>query len=67
LWAAGVDEKSGMCEAPDRPAVRRSFVLGLMFRLESGEVVTTAEGSCGEHPDAQKQSVARRAHLTLVR
>jgi hypothetical protein len=45
--------------------VRRSFVPGLMLRLASGDVVTTAEGACGEH--APSEQARPRPALALVR
>lgn len=64
LWAAGQGGATGLCQATDRSAVRRSFIPGLLLRLASGDVVSTAESACGEYMAVQQ---ARRPVLTLVR
>jgi hypothetical protein len=66
LWAAGQSGGTGLCLAPQKSAVRRSFVPGLLLRLANGDVVTNAEASCAEYTASQPQRARPRPILALV-
>lgn len=67
MWAAGRNGETGLCQAPEKSSVRRSFVPGLLLRLATGDVVTTAEASCGEYLPPQQPRIRLRPMLELVR
>jgi hypothetical protein len=66
LWVEGQGGAMGLCLAPEKSSVRRSFVPGLLLRLASGDVVSTAEGSCAEYASSQQPSARPRPTLALV-